>query len=361
MVLTTRKEWCSPVSKGPDSFPWDINRLEDAIMQGTAPRATAKKQLWCAKIIRRCVDGANLEERAELRRNRQLLPTLRYLLVQSVPLTLSGARLRQHVFSVYLRLLGEDTMFDERVVMDVDTLNELVAALRAEAYPDMSDVAVLLVRRISELPYVSSVLVFEEALFEVLQDLLEAHHTRPRAALHVLHLFVNLCGHPKLHFKLARSRRVVFYAIDTLLRVLNSNVVRRASRKVQRAMDAASPPLNEMEEVPPRRQPSRCSFGRPVHLSRALEHMTATGPSAMVLANLLSFPENRVSMVSLYPDLVAALELCDTQAVSIRLWEVARCATDYLHDNDVVVETQLLVHLTSPTMSSRIIDDASSG
>ncbi|KAH9581923.1 hypothetical protein LSM04_000614 [Trypanosoma melophagium] len=154
--------------------------------------------------------------------------------------TASDAKLRKHVFSIYLRLLGEEEGLDELLLMDLNTVNALVCALSDKEHLELNEVAVLLARRVSELSHVSSI-VFEETLFGALQNLLEDRQFSSRVSGHVFYTFVNLCGHPKLHFKLARTRRIVFFAVDTLLDFLNSGIIRRGSKKLLRIMHIVFP------------------------------------------------------------------------------------------------------------------------
>ncbi|KAF8297689.1 hypothetical protein TcYC6_0080340 [Trypanosoma cruzi] len=352
MALAKSEKWWNLGSREAGLYPWDVRRLDHVLGQATAPKATFEKKLWCVKVILRCIETTVSEEQVELRRNRQLLSTLRYFLFQPISTSL-GARLRQHTFSVYLRLLGGDLAFDELLVMDAGTIRVLVAALGDDEHADLNHVAILLARRISELPHVSSVLVFEDSLFEVLQDLLEFRHASTQVTKHILHLFVNLSGHPRLHFKLARSRRLVFFAIETILLVLNTDIVEQASRKMHRVMKSVPSHLDEPHVISTKRKALPFAPVLSKYVGCALRHMSTAVPCAMIIANLLSFPENRASIFSLYPDLVRALELCDSQKVSIRLWEVARCAIDYLHEDEAMLETQLLMHFESPT-----VDDA---
>ncbi|RNF17180.1 uncharacterized protein Tco025E_04919 [Trypanosoma conorhini] len=347
MELAKCEKWRNPWDGEAKPYPWDLSRLVHVLGQATAPKVTVAKQLWCVQVISRCIENTKPHEQVEIRRNCQLLSTLQYFLSQSISTPL-GARLRQRTLLVYLRLLGLDLALDELLVMDAGTVNVLVAALGDGEHAELNHVAILLARRVSELPHVSSVLVFEDRLFDALQDLLELRQLSPQVRKHIIYLFVNLSRHPKLHFKLARSRRVVFFAIETLLRVLKMEVVERASRKVRRVVNSA-PALGGEPSVTSRRQETPAIA--PV-LSRdvgcALKHMYAVVPCAMIIANLLSFPDNRATMLTLYPELLCALGLCDSQAVSVRLWEVARCATDYLHEDAATMETQLLMHLEPP-------------
>ncbi|EKF27780.1 hypothetical protein MOQ_008485 [Trypanosoma cruzi marinkellei] len=352
MALAKPKKWWRLESREADLYPWDVSRLDHVLRQATAPKATLEKKLWCVKVILRCIETTVSEEQVELRRNRQLLPTLRYFLFQPLSTHL-GARLRQHTLSVYLHLLGGDLAFDELLVMDAGTVRVLVSALGDDEHAELNHVALLLARRISELPHVSSVLVFEDSLFDVLQDLLEFRHVSPQVTKHILHLFVNLSGHPRLHFKLARSRRLVFFVIETLLLVLNTDIVEQTSRKMHRVMNSVPSHSGQSHVNSTKRNALAFSPALSKHVGCALSHMSTAVPCAMIIANLLSFPENRAPMLSLYPDLLRALELCDSQKVSIRLWEVARCAIDYLHEDETMMKTRLLMHFESP-----MVDDA---
>ncbi|KAH9582045.1 hypothetical protein LSM04_003425 [Trypanosoma melophagium] len=80
-------------------------------------------------------------------------------------------------------------------------------------------------------------------------------------------------------------------------------------------------------------------------------------PCAMIIVNLLSFPENRLTMLSIYPDLIAAPELCDIQEVSIKLREVAHHATDFLHEDQHTLGEVLLEHFESSKLGgSNVVD-----
>lgn len=347
MELVNTKEWKSPGSKGSDIFPWHITNIQRVMRLATASQATGEEQLWCAKIILRCLETARPQEKIELLKIFQLAPTLRYLLTQATQTPL-GARLRQLVLSAYLYILGENVALDEMLVMDLDTIRVLVVLLCDNTFPDLFFMAALVTRRISEVPHVCSVLVFEEIIFEALQDLLESREVVPQAKLHVLHIFVNLCAHPKLHFKLARSRRVVFFALDTLLRVTDAKVVRRASKKVLRAMEAVLPLRDGEDGTPAMGECANYAVGFPKDVRFALTHMSAAVPCAMIIANLLSFFENRAFMLLNYPKILCALEFCSLQAVSIRLREVACCAKSYLEENVAVLDKNTSTSLELP-------------
>ncbi|ESL08468.1 hypothetical protein TRSC58_03829 [Trypanosoma rangeli SC58] len=241
--------------------------------------------------------------------------------------------------------------------MDVSTVNVLAAALGDEEHFGLNYVAVLLARRISELPHVSSILVFEDRLFDALQDLLELRQVSPQVTQHILYTFVNLSGHPKLHFKLARSRRLVFFAIETIFRVLKMEIVEQTSRKVQRVMNSVTSPADDPRVISRRRQTLDITPELSREVTCTLKHICTAVSCAMMIANLLSFSENRASMLSLCPELVCALGLCDSQKVSVRLWEVARCATDYLHEDEAMMGTQSLMHLESPELEDGIVSD----
>ncbi|EAN81937.1 hypothetical protein Tc00.1047053510969.4, partial [Trypanosoma cruzi] len=107
MALAKSEKCWSLGSREAGLYPWDVRRLDHVLRQATAPKATFEKKLWCVKVILRCIETTVSEEQVELRRNRQLLSTLRYFLFQPISTPL-GARLRQHTLSVYLRLLGGD-------------------------------------------------------------------------------------------------------------------------------------------------------------------------------------------------------------------------------------------------------------
>ncbi|ORC93173.1 uncharacterized protein TM35_000024990 [Trypanosoma theileri] len=361
MTYAGRDKWRSPDEKHPDKLPWDLSKLDSVLQQATAAKVKIEKQLWCARVVLRCVNEVKAKGGSVLPQSRQLVFTLQYLLTQAEPTT-SGAKLRQHIFSIYLRLLGEEEGLDELLLMDVNTVNALVCALYDKTHNELNEVAVLLARRISELSHVCSILVFEETLFEALQDLLEDRQVPSCLSVHVLYLFVNLCGHPKLHFKLARTRRIMFFAMDTLLHILNSGIVRRSSKKLYRLMHTGSPSHSVIDKTTPQNHSihtkvSDTDIGFPKYIKRALESMFMALPCAMIIANLLSFPENRKLMLSTYPDVIAVLELCDIQEVSIQLREVAQRATNYLHEDEHVLEEVLVEHFESHKLGGSTVED----
>lgn len=343
MTLAGGEGWHSSAARGADVAVWDVRHLARVLGQATTPHVRAERQLWCAKMILRCVETASPQERVELRRVSHLASTLRYLLVQATRTRL-GSRLRQLVLLVYFHLLGGEVAFDEILVMDVDTIRVLTAALCDDMYHDLRSITVLVVRRISELPHVSPVLVFEETFFESLQDVLESRQTPPRVKMQLLHVFVNLSRHPKLHFKLARLRRVVFFAFETIFSVMGADVVRRASRKMQRAMGTSLSSCGSGSGATPGHSMEGISAGFLKSIGRAMRHMSVAVSCGMIVANLLSFRENRAFMFFQYPDLVRSLELCVSQHVSIRLREVARRAVSYLKE-ETILESDPLMHL----------------
>ncbi|RNF11851.1 hypothetical protein TraAM80_00686 [Trypanosoma rangeli] len=354
MGVVKCEAWRNPGDGEAEPYLWDVSKLEYVLRQAAAPKATFGKQLWCVRLILRCIEKAKPHERVELRRNCHLVPTLQYFLSQSVS-TPSGVRLHQRTLSVYLQLLGWDLVLDELLLMDVSTVNVLAAALGDEEHFGLNYVAVLLARRISELPHVSSILVFEDRLFDALQDLLELRQVSPVVTQHILYLFVNLSGHPKLHFKLARSRRLVFFAIETLFRVLKMEIVEQTSKKMQRVMNSVTSPADDPSVMSRRQQTLAITPELSREVGCTLKHISTVVSCTMIIANLLSFSENRTSMLSLFPEIVCALELCLSQKVSVRLWEVARCATDYLHEDKTMMEMQLLMHLESPKLEDRTV------
>lgn len=305
--------------------PWSPAKLPRVLEQGMRPHATLEERLRCAHTLHRASETA--EGSAALRAIPSIIAALQYLFAGSDD-SPCGARLKEHVLLTNLGLLsssssssgGSDLRFDEALSYDEVGLQQMKEALRSP-YVVVVAAAVLLVRRISELEHVATILVFDDSMFAEILVLIETV-TDPRVQEHILCCLVNLSAHPKLQFVLARCARLLQWLMDGIF-------AGGAVLHHQAHLDA------EEDDVS-------------LSADAAALSISVTLRCVRTIANLLASGENRLEMQRIVPSISEALLSCHVEGSSRELQEAVKLAVALLHGppRSQPLRSQLLAELS---------------
>jgi hypothetical protein len=200
------KPWSGPVQRDPDRLVHHVSKLPQILEAALDPKATIEKMLWGATTLRRCIETSDERGRRTLRANSKVLPTLTYLF-RAADASDTGARILEHVLLGLLHLLGEDPKFDEECSFDNEIQQTVLDALM-----DNHVVVVLagmqVVRRMSENPLTCKWLLYNDALFNQILELLELCD-EPSILTHGLSSLLNMSSNEALNFPLARCGRLL--------------------------------------------------------------------------------------------------------------------------------------------------------
>ena len=279
--------WKGPLQHDIDRHPWDCTRIGSIALGALDQRLSIEKKLWYANTLRRATEVATAAQKKMLRGTASLLDAIFHLLALEDPSD-SGARVKEHALLALVNLVGEDEKWDQALCCDATAVEAVLHCGLMDDHVVVISAALQWLRRVSELPYASPIIVFTDTMFERILHLGECSHER--LLPHIMSIFINITAHEKLQFVLARSTRLLHLLLQRLQ-----------------------------------------GYGSSVNVER----QCATH-AAKCIANLLSWGGNCREMLRILPELPGALDSCHKAAMeSDELAEASRIALEFLHDHDV--------------------------
>ena len=275
------KPWRGPVEREPDRHPHHVSRLISILEVALNPNSTIEKRLWAACTLRRCVETSDDRGQRLIREN-TVVPSSLVFLIRTADESDTGARIKEHALLTLLHLLGNDDAYDELVFYD-EAVQEAVRVSLTDPHVVVAGAAIQVVRRVTECAAIAHWILYNDALFNQLLELLEVCDDH-RIVIHAMNSLLNLSSNERVHFALARCSR--------LLQLLMETVYQADS------------------------EPGRAEI------------------AVKTLANLLSFPDNVSEVLRLVPSLVnTMIDTC--QSKQLELAAASRHVLECVHDGDL--------------------------
>lgn len=230
-MVTGGDRWRSVLEKANDQkAAWHVDRVVRVVSALRKERQSVASALRAASTIRRCLELGDEWSRRQLISHPDFLSSVYFLLGLGTP-SMKGewvsdkdpqqlstqrlfARINEHALMALTFALGTDAAFDTEVVLDEGFSSRIMASLRSDLVVVVSATCQL-IRRISELDHVCSVLGFDSTLFLEILDIVE-RVTDVRVVPHLTCALVNMSAMPALQFMLARCHRLVLWLTDSV-------------------------------------------------------------------------------------------------------------------------------------------------
>jgi hypothetical protein len=358
-VATSATPWRSVLEKETDlscKYPWDPSRIPSIVSAGLQMRAPMEARLRAAHTLRKAMECATEAQRVEAMRMPMVGGAIHYFLdhVADEANPASCARLQEHALMTLVYCLGNDARLDEELILDDGTIQRMHGCL-VSRYVVVVAAAAQLVRRISELDHIRSVLAFDESLYHDILLLLETVED-PRVRTHILSTLINMAAHPKLQFMMARSARLVQWLVEAVfqycahlsepsLSTLGDHASRTASSL--RGPSYASRGISSQGQSPS------------PHVAASVDRSVSQAEGAdtavkcvRVLANLLSYAPNRSEVQRRVPSILEAMLNCQHPRAPTDLVEASRCVVHLFHENPVDLQFELSSELVQRAQTS---------